>query len=135
MNKDKLKEKLIEFYEVVEELDQITKDYEWWREPGNFNRVEKLIEDKKNLVEKINEMFKQEEEQIKEPLLTEEERELLKNFCFTLAWKEGFTLYLEYVDIADVLTTHIDTRTCRPLFCGLKHGQKYTAKELGLWTS
>ena len=45
----------IEVAEVVEELGQITEEYEWWNVSWNIDRVEKLVE-------KINEMLKKEEQ-------------------------------------------------------------------------
>lgn len=52
-----LKETLVKYYKVTVELDGITEEYEWWREPENIHRVEKLTKDRDKLVEKINKML------------------------------------------------------------------------------
>lgn len=62
MNEHKLKEKLVEFYEIVIELDEIMEEHEWWREPGIIYRIEKLTKDRDKLVEKINEILLKEKQ-------------------------------------------------------------------------
>jgi hypothetical protein len=62
MNDKEILEKLLEYYKVVVELDGITEKYEWWREPENVGRVEKLTKDRDKLVEKINKMLLKEKE-------------------------------------------------------------------------